>query len=501
MNFSELESLMSSRGVTSLAEIARALNTTPQAVSNWKSRNQVPHHVVAKLSQIPPVGNPQIDGNDSSIKNQKLNINNPSAPPIYSPPVTHYASPSIFEEDTISLSDILLTMAEQLKVIVLTTFVFVFLTFTYVQFIQQPQYVSWATVLLPSSGGGNLGGLAGLASQFGVNVPTGASADLSSPSLFPELLRSRTFAEKILDKKFYTKEFGKELSLLVILTHGNESSKVGRDTLVTSALGTLDKMLEFVQDPTSTFSVIKVTTSEPLFAKQLAEVTLAELEALNRFFKSQTVNEKTSFISNRIYSVEKDLESSETRLKEFNERNRQISSPALQLEQGRLSRDVEIQKGIYLTLKQQFELAKIEEIQEASIVQVLDKPQVPLGPDNKNLKFNVLFAGVLGIGLGIMLGFVRSYLNNNDIAERKKIRRIKHFIKKKAKDAILDHRVFGIVSIVLLMGLPFYLGRESMNSGFLGLSQKQILIKIVYVLTLIGSISLFIYRFKKNNNK
>ena len=365
MNFSELEQLMSSRGVTSLADIARALKTTPQAVSNWKSRNQVPHHVVAKLNQStpPPVGNPSIDDTQS---------------PITSPSslVTHYASPSIFEEDTISLSDILITLAEQLKVIVLITFISVFLSFTYVQFIQVPQYVSWATVLLPSGGdGGNLGGLAGLASQFGVNVPTRASADLSSPSLFPELLRSRTFAEKILDKKFYTKEFGKELSLLAILTHGNDPPKVGRDTLVTSALGALGGMLEFNQGSSGSFSEIRAIANEPIFAKELAEVTLAELVALSRFYKSQTVNEKTSFIANRIASVENDLESSETKLKEFNEKNRQISSPALQLEQDRLERDVEIQKGIYLTLKQQYELAKIEEIQGASVVQVLDKPK------------------------------------------------------------------------------------------------------------------------------
>jgi len=483
MNFSELETLMSSRGVTTLAEIARTLNTTPQAVSNWKARNKVPHHIASKLSQLPPTGNPQTS----------------DGPPIYSSPITNYASPSIYEEDTISLSDILLTLAEQLKVIVITAFVFVFLTFTYVQFIKQPQYVSWATVLLPSGGGGNLGGLAGLASQFGVNVPTGASADLSSPSLFPELLRSRTFAEKILDKKFYTKKFGKELSLISILTHGNESPKVGRDTLVTYALGTLGEMLEFDQDPTSTFSVIKVTTSEPLFAKQLVEVTLAELEALNRFYKSQKVNEKTSFIANRIASVENDLKSSETKLKEFNERNRQISSPALQLEQGRFERDVEIQKGIYLTLKQQYELAKIEEVQEASIVQVLDTPQVPLGPTNIKLKMSVLLAGVLGIGLGIMLGFVRSYLDNSDMKERKKLRRVKHSFKKKIKELFKDRRIVGIVSGFMLIGLPLFLGTQSSNPVYFGLySAKLMLVNTVYILIFLFSSGLFIRLTIKN---
>jgi len=480
MNFSELETLMSSRGINTLAEIARTLNTTPQAVSNWKARSQVPHHIAAKLSQLPPTGNPQT----------------PDGPPIHSSPITHYASPNIYEEDSISLSDFLLTIAEQLKVIVLTTFISVFLTFTYVQFIKQPLYLSWATVLLPDNKAGNLGGLAGLASQFGVNVPTGASADLSSPSLFPELLRSRTFSEKILNKKFYTKKFGKELSLLAILTHGNDPPEFGRDTLVTSALESLGEMLEFDHN-LSMFSVIKVTTSEPLFAKQLAEVTLAELEALNRFYKSQTVNEKTNFIANRIASVEDDLKSSEMSLKEFNESNRQISSPALQLEQGRLARDVEIQKGIYLTLKQQYELAKIEEVQEASIVQVLDKPQVPLNPSNKNLKLSILLAGILGIGLGIMIGFIRSYANNSDMDERKKLRRVKHLFKKKILNIFQDRRMSGVVSSLMLLGLPFFLGYESTNPVFFGMySAKLMVVNTIYVIVFLSAIALFFFQTK-----
>jgi uncharacterized protein involved in exopolysaccharide biosynthesis len=485
MNFSKLESLMYSRGVTSLAEIARALSTTPQAVSNWKARDQVPHHIVANLNKISqsPADSPQS-----------------SAQPPNPQFTTHY-SPLTMEEDTISLSDILLTMAEQLKVIVLTTFISVFLTFTYVQFIQQPKYVSWVTVLLPSTGGGNLGGLAGLASQIGVNVPTGASADLSSPSLFPELLRSHTFAEKILNKKFYTKEFRKELSLLAILTHGDDPPEVGKDTLVAQALAYLGNIIEFNQDKMTKLGTITVTVSEPVFAKELAEVTLAELEDLNRFFKSQTVNEKTSFIASRIASVGNELKSSETSLKEFNERNRQISSPALQLEQERLARDVEIQTAIYLTLKQQLELAKIEEVQEASIVQVLDNPQVPLSPSNKNLIRSVLLAGILGIGLGIMLGFVRSYLDNSDMEERKKLRRIKHFINKKTKDIILDRRVSGIVSLLLIIGLPFYLGYESKNPVFFSMySAKLMLVNTVYVFVLLSSITLFIYLTKRSKN-
>ena len=83
--------------------------------------------------------------------------------------------------------------------------------------------------------------------QFGVNFPSASGADLSSPSLFPELLRSRIFSEKILAKNFYTDNHRKQLSLLAILT-GKNSSDIGSDTLITSAIPLLNNMIDFDQD-------------------------------------------------------------------------------------------------------------------------------------------------------------------------------------------------------------------------------------------------------------
>ena len=161
---------------------------------------------------------------------------------------------------------------------------------------------------------------------------------------------------------------------------------------------------------------------------------------------------------------------------------------------------VEIQTGIYLTLKQQLELAKIEEVQETSIVQVLDKPQVPLSPLNKNLIQSVILAGILGIGLGIMIGFVRAYARNSDTDERKKLRRVKYLFKKKTKDVLLDRRMSGIVSGMMLIGLPLFLGYESKFPVFFGMySTKLMVVNMVYVLVLISSAGLFIHlsRFQK----
>ena len=142
----------------------------------------------------------------------------------------------------------------------------------------------------------------------------------------------------------------------------------------------------------------------------------------------------------------------------------------------------------------------IEKIQEETVVQILDEPQIPLGGSGKNLRVSVLLAVVLGLGIGIFLGFARSYLNHGDKDERKKLRRVKNFIKKKSKDLILDHRIVGIVGVMLLIGLPYYLGHTSNNPVYFGMySPRLMLINTVYVLTLVTSITLFIYLTRKEN--
>jgi len=348
--------------------------------------------------------------------------------------------------------------------------------------------VSTTTLLIPESQTGKMEGLSGLASQFGVNLgmPAEVGSDLSNPRLIPELIGSRTFVEKIVDKMFYSEKYKKELSLLAILTHGDDPPNQSRDIMIDDAKDNLAGMISFSQGMVGTFSVLRVRANEPVFAKELADVVLYELENLHRLFKSQVVKQKINFIENRLTNVNKDLELSERSLKTFNEENRQISSPSLQLEQDRLERDVEVQKNIFLTLKQQLELSKIEEIQKSSIIQVLDRPQVPQNSSNKKLRKNLTLGLILGLALGILLSLIRNYLNSSDIDERKKIRQTKNFFIKKSKDTIFDSRFSGIISLAMILCLPYYIGHRSISPVFFGMySLKFMILNSLYVLTLL----------------
>ena len=71
-----------------------------------------------------------------------------------------------FEEDTSSLTDIIMILARQLKVILITPTFFCTLTIIYVLFIAKPVYTSNSKVMLLNAGG--ISQTAALAARFGM---------------------------------------------------------------------------------------------------------------------------------------------------------------------------------------------------------------------------------------------------------------------------------------------------------------------------------------------
>ena len=145
----------------------------------------------------------------------------------------------------------------------------------------------------------------------------------------------------------------------------------------------------------------------------------------------------------------------------------QISTPSLLLEQERLQRDVEVQKNIYMTLKQQLELSKIEEVQKSSIIQILDPPNTPIYAISKSLKLKVILSIFMGLGLGMCLALVRQFYDGANIYDQKKMFKGRSFLKKYLRTLlIIKFRffVFIIIWIPILFGTigkPLYFGLYS----------------------------------------
>ena len=80
------------------------------------------------------------------------------------------------------------------------------------------------------------------------------------------------------------------------------------------------------------------------------------------------------------------------------------------------------------------ETTKIEEVKESDYVVILDAPETPLNPAKPKKKLMVIQAGILGIGLGMVLAFVRVYAKNSDEEEQEKMDKVRSLILKNIID-------------------------------------------------------------------
>jgi len=322
------------------------------------------------------------------------------------------------DNDTISIADIIVNLARNIKIIIIIPIVFCVITIIYVLFIAQPVYVSSAKIM--SSSGTKVSKVAGLASQFGIELPTGQS----EPNwVYDDIIKSRTLARSMLNRKFDTDEFGKQKSLLQILTYGNEPPEYGLDTLEILAVETFLSMITLSRDMETSIYTLDLSSSEPKFSAHLNASLIEELDTHQREYNKAITSKTRQFIEGRIIKTKKELEAMEEVLRDFTDRNRRIeNSPLLLLEQQRLDREVSVLTGVYTTLKQQLETTKIEEVKESQYVIVLDPPEIPLKRSSPNRKAMVILAGFLGLGLGIIVGLFIEYVENSDDSEKKKMK-------------------------------------------------------------------------------
>jgi len=331
---------------------------------------------------------------------------NPNRPP------PEFQQPEYIEEDTISFFDIMLILARQIRVIIITPTIFCTLTIIYVLFNTEPFYTSTAKIM-SSSGGGGVSQAAGLAAQFGIALPTSQS----EPNwVYPEIIKSRTLARAMLKRKFDTKQFGPQKSLLQILTFGNDEPKFSMDTLEIQAIDGFIKKINISEDRKTGIYTLTLSASEPQFASDIIETLIEELDAHQKEYNKAITSKARKFIEERIVAVGKELREAEESLKDFTVSNRRIeNSPLLLLEQQRLAREVSVPSGVFTMLKQQLETTKIEEVKESDYVVVLDPPEAPLERSGPNRRKMVIFAGFLGIGLGMGFGLVIEFIKENQV--------------------------------------------------------------------------------------
>ena len=400
MTFKKLSKIMIDElGTDKLSDIALEFGVSPQVVSNWKSRNQVPYKYVKKLRNI--------------IRNQdKANLAGPQT--VLSN--VNVSGNVIEDEPELALKLVIETIDIFKKNIIYILFSILFFTissFLYVLYIKTPIYQSESKII-PLNSQLKGGGIGALAQQFGVSVQSNkASSSLASAEMFPEILQSRSLMESLLLKKVSSKSLGENKSLISIVLEQEKDKTDWTFKEKTKAINYLLRSVDVEKTRFSPLLTLTVTSKHPALSAELLLMMIDELKKRVRLHKLKNIQQTTNFISNRLKEIRISLEKKEEALKEFRESNRIItSSPTLLLEQERLIREIATVNQIYGSLKIEYEKSKIEESRFDTVLEILDPPEISTRAININLLRSVLLAFFIGaIGSMFFVYFWNYYKN------------------------------------------------------------------------------------------
>jgi len=271
-----------------------------------------------------------------------------------------------------------------------------------------PLYKSNITMYPSGESSGGLSQLQGMASMFGMNMGGG-----ESKFHIPDIINSRTLQTKIIYKKWDSNRSNSPIDLISYWKI-NVKNKFSFNPLKwfstsdgnmdlkweASALEELSERISVKEDKTGLINV-EVLMEEPELSAQIANYIYLGLVEFTNVNHIEIAKLNREFIQERQLEVKEILTTTENKLKEFRSKNRKVmDSPQLQLELERLMRDVEIQTQVFITLQQQYELARIEEVKETPSVVVLDKGKPAAEKDSPKRKLVVILCIFIGLFFG-----------------------------------------------------------------------------------------------------
>ena len=323
--------------------------------------------------------------------------------------------------DEIQLKDILIKLSEYKAFLLKKKFAIIGFCFAFfaiglaIAFTSETKYKAELTFVVedPKAAGGGLGAMSGIANQFGFDIGGNSSTTFSQSNIL-ELLKSRGVVKSTLmqkakiagkedlliehyfeingiqeawteDPDFDAVDFHNKLTYIHDSISGNIWKRIAEEKLV----------VEMQSDEANIISLSYFSVNEE-FAKQFVEVLIDQMSKM--YVVHQTAQAKSTlyFLKERADSVFSELELAEEKFAKAKDINQRIVKASGRLKELQLMRRVEVLNTMYLEIIKNLELSKITLLNETPIINIIDKPILPLEEDSKSKAL----LGMLGAFLG-----------------------------------------------------------------------------------------------------
>ena len=293
-----------------------------------------------------------------------------------------------------------------------------------------PFYQSTTTMypaLETENSGGILGSsIAGLAESYGLmglgsaptyNIPDIVLSRRIKKNIILSNWKSNTYPDSSNLIKFWEIDKPNKFSPFIILDllkplfpSGGGFSTSADKIHLENAIEKLQKLIS-VSEEQSGLIVVSVLMEDPALASDITNYIADYVKNFISYEQEKEAIKKKEFIYSQMLSAKGDLSESEFKLTNFIKRNPlALGNPDLQLQQGRLVREIEENQAVYITLRQQYEIAKIEAEEDKLFINILDKGDIAVRKSKPKRLLILLSSIMLGMMSSVLYLLYRNKL-------------------------------------------------------------------------------------------
>ena len=285
-----------------------------------------------------------------------------------------------------------------------------------------PKTYNCQILLAPEAGGGSssLGGLASLASSFGVSIGGGSQGgDAIKPDIYPDLMKSVDFKTSLFPIKVKRKDDKQTMTYYDYLKYewrepwwkdlfGLLSPELKKDTLVNTfeltgeqarIAGLAIKYVQCKIDKKTNLITIDVTMQDPYVAAQLADSVKNRLQDFLTAYRTKKARHDLEYALTLNRQARKDYERARLLYSEYMDANQDMILLSAKQKQNDLENEMQLQYNNFTATSAQVLAAKAlvqKETPSFTTIQSATVPLGPSGPKKELIMLVCLFLAVFG---------------------------------------------------------------------------------------------------------
>ena len=278
-----------------------------------------------------------------------------------------------------------------------------------------PDYYTCTVKLAPEGGSSRSGGgLAGIASTFGISLGSASSGgDAIGPGLYPDLMKSVDFKTSLFDIKVTRGSDNKTFTYYDYLMNEwnypwwkfksspkEETSKIKVDPFKLTphqagVVGAINENVMCDVDKKTSVITINVTDQDPLICALLADSVKTRLQKFITDYRTSKVRMDWEYNKKLFGEAKAKYEQARDRYVSYSDTHREAMSQFARTKQEDLRDEMEMTQSIFQQVVAQLREAEMKVQQETPAFTTLQSATVPLGPAGPNRKQICLIALVI----------------------------------------------------------------------------------------------------------